>query len=240
MLRNIFIFLLGLLAATPAYSELSVSERGQRLVAHVRQSLENTERGISKLNTEILGIEGMSSAKVRHLLNNLCSLPDANYLEIGCWKGSTWVSALYGNGDTMSSAIGIDDWSEFEGPAADFRSNCAKFLPNSRYNFYSDDCFTIDLKTVFQKPVNIYFYDGGHTTQFQEMAFTYFNSILDDVFIAVVDDWNFVAEAQQGTYNAFRQFGYHLLFEKEFLTSRNGDTDSWWNGLYVVVVQKQR
>lgn len=52
----------------------------------------------SKLYSEpYLFHDRMSSPKVRHLLNNLCSLPSTSYLEIGTWKGSTWISALFQN-----------------------------------------------------------------------------------------------------------------------------------------------
>ena len=76
--------------ATPTNYQLS-------LIEHVKQSIQNAELGISQLNSKILNLEGMSSDKVRHFLNNICSLEHGNYLEIGVWKGSTFISALYKN-----------------------------------------------------------------------------------------------------------------------------------------------
>ncbi len=72
----------------------------------VQTSIELAYQGSSSLTQQILNIDGMSSPKVRHFLNNLCSLPGTSYLEIG-WKGSTWISALYGNKATIQQA---DDW----------------------------------------------------------------------------------------------------------------------------------
>jgi len=180
----------------------------------------------------------MSSPKVRHLLNNLCSLSNANYLEIGVWKGSTWVSALYGN-ENVESATAIDNWAQFNGPKKDFLANCKKFLSNVPYNFYSEDCFNVDVQSVCKNPINIYFFDGDHSARAQELAFTYYNSSLDDVFIAVVDDWNF-PQVPRGTKSAFEKLGYHIIYDVILPANFNGDIQNWWNGLYVAVVSKQK
>ncbi len=204
------------------------------LIEHVKKSIVNAELGISKLNNEILSLEGMSSNKVRHFLNNICSLPDAQYLEIGTWKGSTFISALYGN--NLLKAIAIDDWSEFSGPKIDFQNNLNRFLTNNLYHFYEYDCFKFDLALVKNK-VNIYFYDGGHTQEDQRLAFTYYNEIFEDTFIAIVDDYNH-EPAAIGTQMAFEELGYNILFEQHLPASYNGDIENWWNGLYVAVLSK--
>lgn len=204
------------------------------LIDHVQNSIENAELGISNLNEDILAIHGMSSNKVRHFLNNLCSLADAHYLEIGVWQGSTFVSALYGN--NLSSAIAIDNWSEFSGPKNIFLNNLAHFLSSSSYRFYEADSFNFDLANISNK-INIYFYDGGHSKEQQKKAFTYYNSIFEDTFIAIVDDYN-CDKVQLGTQEAFQELGYTILFEKVLPAAYNGDTENWWNGLYVAVIAK--
>ncbi len=219
--------------------QLVANQREEFLISHVVKSIELGWKEESKLNKKVLKLKGMSSAKNRHFLNNLCSLPTANYLEIGCWKGSTWVSALYGNLGSLNSAVAIDDWSEFGGPINEFHSNSARFLGTVGYSVYSADCFAVDVHQLFHKPVNIYFYDGEHSELHQEMAFTYFNDILDDVFIAVVDDWNW-EHVQRGTRTAFEKLHYEILFE-EFLPAKvQGDLEQWWNGLYVAVIRKPK
>lgn len=208
----------------------------QLLINHLKNSIELGSQEKSNLNQNILNIQGMSSPKVRHFLNNLCTLPNSSYLEIGVWKGSTFVSALYQNQNTISQAIGIDNWSEFGGPLKEFLSNTAYFLSNAKYQFHPVDSFTID-KSIFKQPVNIYFYDGTHTPLAQELAFTYYNDILDDVFIAVVDDWN-SDDVKNGTYAAFKKLNYEILFEQILPANFNGDIENWWNGLYVAVIRK--
>ena len=212
----------------------AVSE--ERLIQHVEESIANAEKGISSLSKKELSLEGMSSAKVRHLLNNLCSLPKTNYLEIGIWKGSTWIAALSNNSSTISSAIAIDNWSEFKGPKTAFEMNCATFLKDAEYQFIEADCFKVNLNE-FSDPINIYFYDGNHSAFFQEKAFTYFNEIFDDTFIAIVDDWNF-PQVQRGTFGAFKQLGYTIVFEKILPARWNCDHQNWWNGVYIAVIRK--
>ena len=83
-----------------------------------------------------MNIQGFSGAKTRHLYNNLCSFrkPDGSeteYLEIGTFAGSTFVSALYGNGHVFGT--GIDNFTELtEGaygdPKDDFFRNVSTFL----------------------------------------------------------------------------------------------------------------
>ena len=207
-------------------------------IAHVKQSIENADKGLSKLSPEVLEIEGMSSTKVRNLLNNLCSMPETSYLEIGLWKGSTWVAALYNNQFSISSAVGIDNWSQFFDPqetvSEKFSKNCAAFLPGfSQYRVYTENCFRMNIQNLARKPITVYFYDGNHSASSQELAFTYFNPILDGVFVAVVDDWQAGQDIQMGTRRAFKKLNYEVLFEAELLGRE------WWNGLYVAVVKKR-
>ena len=213
------------------FSDSGMSESA--VIAFVQDAVAKADRGESKLNAQALSIHGMSSPKVRHLLNNLCSGPSIHYLEIGSWKGSTLIAALYGNN---AHAVAIDNWSEFGGPRYEFFSNVRRFIPNAPLQIYEIDCFAIN-KQVFPSKINVYFYDGGHSQEDQEAAFTYFNDIFDDVFIAVVDDWNW-PQVQQGTFSAFKKLNYNILFAKELKSRGNGDTSSWWNGIYIAVIRK--
>ena len=83
------------------------------LIKHVNYSIENARRNISKIGdcNWPLYIEGYTSGKIRHLLNNLCANNDnVNYLEVGTHKGATFISAAYRNAGTF---IGLDNWSVY-------------------------------------------------------------------------------------------------------------------------------
>ena len=100
-----------------------------------------------------------------------------------------------------------------------------------RYQVIEQDCFQIDL-SLFTKPINLYFYDGEHYPLSQEKAFTYFDQIFDDTFIAVIDDWS-VTLVAESTYGAFEKLNYTVLFQATLPASRK-----WWNGLHVAVIRK--
>lgn len=88
----------------------------EKLVRHLERSVYAAELGISKLPVPIYYIDGMSSPKGRRLLNNLCEMEGTRYLEIGCWKGSTLISAISNNYETIEQAVAIDNYSEFQLP----------------------------------------------------------------------------------------------------------------------------
>lgn len=215
---------------------LKASE-AQILIDHVQKSIQAASLHQSKLTRDILNISGMSSHKGRHLLNNLCSLPGARYLEIGVWRGSTFIAALYKNNNTLRDAVAIDNWSEFENQRNNFKLNTATYLPKDSFKIYECDAFDIDVTNVFLSPINIYFYDGNHSEDSQYKAFTHFNAIFADTFIAIIDDWNY-EKVKTGTQRAFDLLKYKILFKAELSSCDGCDPENWWHGMCVVVIQK--
>ena len=108
---RIFFFLYWIQYAAFA-ANIQVNDSEQALIEHVLSSIEKAKAHSSRLTEEVLTLDGMSSPKVRHFLNNLCSLPNATYLEVGCYRGSTWLASLFNNQDTMHFAYAVDDWAE--------------------------------------------------------------------------------------------------------------------------------
>lgn len=213
----------------------------KQLIEHVKTSLHNASEGKSKLTSEVLKLynsqNGASGIKERHLLNNLCSLPGTRYLEVGVFHGSTFTAALFNNNTTILDAIAVDNWSQFGNNKESFLNKANKVLMPNSFRFIEQDAFSIDLEKNFSHPITIYFYDGDHSYLSQYKAFTYFNPIFADIFIAVVDDWNDKAKVQKGTRDAFKNLGYTILFEQE-LSAQNGDVNNWWYGVYVAVIKK--
>ena len=62
----------------------------------------------SKLTNSERELHGQSSAKLKCFLNNLCSKDGTRYLELGVYKASTIISAVYGNPKTV--AVGIENF----------------------------------------------------------------------------------------------------------------------------------
>lgn len=76
--------------------------------AFIGAALELADNGISKLSEREREIYGLSSTRLRSLLNNLCSKEGTSYLELGVYKGATIISAMYGN--PKLKAVGVDNY----------------------------------------------------------------------------------------------------------------------------------
>ena len=218
---------------------VTYTAREQALIDHIKKSIQLADQRKSKISKDIFAIEDFSSDKVRCLLNQICSLPKANYLQIGVFHGATLSSALYGNSDSLQSAIAIDDWAGYGGKSHIFPENCKKHLAKNKFKFYEENFFTINKKAVFKSPVNIYFYDGDHSVHGQSQSLTYYDEVLDDLFILVVDDWNH-GPTKEGTFDGMSKLNYQVLYSVELPADYNGDRAKWWNGIYVALVKKPK
>jgi len=220
-----------------------VSKANTPLVDHVKKSIQLASQEKGKLSPQVLQIDGMTSTKGRYLLNHLCSFPDTVYLEVGSWKGSSLVSALYQN-KALRKAYAVEKWVRYADNGFDFgdvreefRSNVRSCLDGLPLTVHERDCFSVNVKEIPEK-ITLYFYDGEHREEDQKMAFTYFNDRLASEFIAVVDDWNWEC-CRKGTFAAFDELGYQVLFEQYLPANHDADTANWWNGMYVAVIRKK-
>jgi len=205
----------------------------------IENAFDNAENNISKITNDIIMMEGMSGTKTRHFYNNLLNIEDARYLEIGTWKGSSVCSAMCGN---KAKVTCIDNWSEFGGPKDEFLVNFEKFKGENDANFIEDDCYKVDVSSLSK--FNIYMYDGNHSNESHYKALLHYYDCLDDIFIFIVDDWNWI-DVRDGTMNSIRKLNLKILYEKEIrLTWDNSVTpepelsQNWWNGIYIAILQK--
>jgi len=212
-------------------------------VAHYKRLLEmafeNAERSISKLPPEILQMEGMTGTKTRHFYNHLLQIPDARYLEIGTWKGSSVCSAMYGN---SAKVLCIDNWSEFNGPKQEFLANFETYKGSNDACFLEKDCFQVDTSTLSK--FNIFLYDGNHEEASHYKALVHYLPCMEDRFIFIVDDWNW-DYVRKGTLDSIETLGLEILYKKSIrLTQDNSHTplekakQTWWNGIFVALLQK--
>lgn len=214
----------------------------EELISHTEQSLINSDANVSKLNQDILNLDGYSGNKTRHFYNNICSLENANYLEIGTWKGSSFISAIYRN--NINSVV-IDNWSEFNGPKEEFLSNVSRLAPESKYNFIEKDSFEIvksDLPETMNE-IDIYLYDGCHTYECQKKAITHFYDFFSKYFILMVDDWRDNSgwqEVLRGTLDGIseKEIIVHKHYTRASFQEKNG-REEYWNGIGIFICEKK-
>jgi len=190
-------------------------------------------------NQELLELPGFSGKMTRVMLSRLLSNPGMRYLEIGVWGGSTFCSALHNNKPDYAAAIDnfSQTWEDDFGfnPARKFEENARKFIKH-RFDFFDVDCFKFDTKEL-PVPINCYFYDGGHLEYEQYEALAYYKNAMDNEFIYIVDDANWL-DVKIGTYRAIRDNDLFIQREWMLPTRYNGDYNSWWNGLGIWVLRK--
>lgn len=222
---------------------------------HVKESFEKAKRDESKISDEILQLDGMTGKKTRHLYNNLLDMEDARYLEIGTWKGSSLCAAMYGN---RARVFAMDNWSEFVDPngyfisktgekisenfgdvKGEFLRNFYKFRGDNQADFIEHDCYTFDVSIL--PKFNIYLFDGPHEEENHYNALVHYLSCMDDVFIYIVDDWNW-KNVRDGTKRSFDRLGVEIIYEESIQLAEDDCTtekETWWNGVYVAVLRKR-
>jgi hypothetical protein len=219
------------------------------LVKHIEDSIEWGKLEVSKLTQDILDIHGITSNKVRSFLNNICSLDNATYLEVGVFRGATFCSAIYGN-DIKS--IAIDNFmspnltpkgvSQKLGnyykhnidilPQEEFLHNVKRFGNVNNISVYKTDYQTFDFKTL--PYVDIIFYDGETKYHDQYVALTNMLPIFSKETIVIMDDWNW----NSGAFDKFIEDNNLMITHHKELYTSGEDSKDFWNGLGVFLIER--
>ena len=211
----------------------------------IEKSFEDSIKNKSNLPEWILNMEGMSGISYRCFINNLIKyLNNSKYLEVGCWKGSTTCSAIFGN---EVKSYCIDNWSEFGGPKKVFCENiqkCVNECDDIEIIFEEEDFRKINYTKIGK--YNVYFFDGPHGEKDQYDGLMVAQPALDDEFIFICDDWNF-KQVREGTKNAFIDNKIEILYSLTIFTSLNGgmsiidnciQNSHWHNGYFISICKK--
>ena len=138
--------------------------------------------------------------------------------------------------------------SQFNGNLSKFIESIEKYkTKTSKYSFIEKDCWEIDTSTLSQKYFNIYLYYGEHYELDQYKALSHYINVLEDTFIFLVDDWNFM-HARDGTFRAIRELNLTVNFRHENFISpedlynmpNHKGAKSWWNGCGIFVLTKPK
>lgn len=164
----------------------------------------------SKINNTILEIEGMSTPKVRHLLNNLCEFNGCKYLEVGSFKGSTLCSAMFAN---KAIATVYEDRSEFQDSnisLQQLRDNINRFCEPNSVNLREENFFT----SLDDNQYNVYFYDGIHRERYQYEAIRKVKNNMAKESIIIIDD--FFCSVSKPKKNTFLALNNHNFYIKHY------------------------
>ena len=222
----------------------SIEEYTQRCM----DAIDNASSFKSNFVSEGYEIQGITSNRVRHFLNNLCSYDDAVYLELGTLMGSTFFAATMGND---IDNFGVDNysepeckpmtknlhWNEVGNAFEEFKRYFDKY-ENGKSTFIKSDILSLKEEDFDGKKPNVVFYDASHDYVQQLNNLNHIAPLLADKFILIIDDANF-----DGVIESAIQFvkdnNYDLYFERKILSKIIENPTHWWNGLFVMVLEKQ-
>jgi hypothetical protein len=214
----------------------------EHLSNHLNTAVAKSILGLGKLPESVLSLEGMSSHGNRLLLNNLCEL-GGKYLEIGSWKGSTFISALYNNINCKGTSIDHHQEflnSVFKTSAEELEENCKKNLVhNENYTLITGDCFSPT--TTLTDRYDIYFYDGFHSYEDQYRAIKHMYGNLKSIFFFLCDDYS-IDRVERGTQDALRDMNIQVITEYKLFGNQlieNSTKRGFWNGMYVALCVKK-
>jgi hypothetical protein len=146
---------------------------------------------------------------------------------------------MFGN---SSTALCIDTWEGFGGPFGEFQHNFNVCKGANNASFIKSSCWDVDVATIGK--FNMYMFDGEHDYDSHYRSLPHYLQCMDDVFIFIVDDWN-IDTVRNATNKTMQDLNVKILWEKEIrLTNDNSHTphdiarESWWNGIYMSVLQK--
>jgi hypothetical protein len=220
---------------------VSASQRIDTLGKAVRDAFQDAMAMRGRLRDEAFKVHGMSGTKIRLLLNNLMGeVPDPRYLEIGLFHGASFCSALFKN---KLRAVGIDNWSEYQGKRQLFTDNLNKFISeDTDVEIIEADYHKVDYGKLGK--FNILFYDASHAQKDQYDGVFLPQIAMDESHIIIVDDWN-TNVVRNGTFDALRDAKLSIDYSVEVRTTFNGDfpvvfgpKSEWHNGIIVAVVSK--
>ena len=216
-------------------------DTAEEWIAHVLDAFDIAKAEGSGLSADVLNLPGMCGRRNRHFLNALCAFENCRYLEIGSFKGASLCAAMYRN---RISAVAIENWSQFDGPRIEFMAAITENRGTCKLQVIEQDCFTVEPAGL--GPFDVYYYDGDHGADSHARAIKHFYDCLDDRAVIIVDDWN-RDRVREGTRRAMAELDIPIIFEKEIILPEADVANmphhkgrfTWWNGVYVMIVDKQ-
>lgn len=218
-----------------------------KYVKHIADSLDFADREQSKLTTvEKMRIVGLSTSRVRCLVNNLCNMKGTVYLEVGVYRGATFIAANYENN---IKAIGIDNfcynpmdkdpWNfeeGFENVRLGFEDNVGRYKNNNRFN-QNYQLVRGDVKEVeldLDEKITTVFYDAAmDLVSLNAFLGNFKKHFSDPVTIAFMDFTN--TETRENIAEAIENNGYKIEHH-DYIWSKGASDQIWWSGVGVYLL----
>lgn len=163
---------------------------------------------------------------------------DEAYLEVGTFKGRSLCAAVQDNAGKDFYAM--ENFLEFgmQGlqARAELEANLGKYAGQANVVLLEGDCFKLMTdRTLIDKPVGVYFYDGEHTLISHYLALAVVEPLLADEALVLIDDasWPVVQKAHR----LFLAKHPGWTIERTW-DAAHADDPRWSNGLHALVFRR--
>jgi hypothetical protein len=200
----------------------------------VNTALPSTEP-VTQALKELCDLPRMSTVSIAAMLNEAVSRmsPEQAFVNVGVWRGYTFLSGMACNED--KTCVGIDDFSLFGGPEAEFRREF-EARRSGNHSFHSMD-YREYFGKVHDQPIGVYCYDGSHDYENQWTGLEVAEPFFEEGCLIVVDDanWGPVRQATLEFAEVSRR-EYRLL---TFARTTDPEHPTFWNGVLVLQVDSE-
>lgn len=211
------------------YAAKSNAEAHPFVKAIINELIDSVDRKV------VIDAPGLTSPRVQQLLNGI-SKHVKSYLEIGSAMGATILAI-----DPAVEKHCVDTWEEDVQP-----QNESFILPNNSREAFEENTSSV-AKTVHHcdmlsvdrskiKNIEMFFYDGPHDEQSTSAAVEYYKDCFADTCVLIFDDANWM-NVVKGADDGVLKAGLIPIYSR-LLLNEIEDPSMWWNGLYIMVVQK--
>jgi hypothetical protein len=207
----------------------------ERLTSNIRNQKMNLARGV------------FNSARVRHLLNNLCALDSTIYLDIGTYRGISLSSALHKNKNTYAYAIDKFNYDPYSASYSEEHSNAvlrgmedslkiSGCSPDQIKNIIKGDMRSFSLKEI-SDTINVCYYDGGVSPDDSYKTIKHINNLFSQYAIIVCSNTQ-NPEIAIGIEKALKE---SLIITHHTIAMRSkvmNDDNTWWNGVKLWLIER--
>jgi len=183
---------------------------------------------------DVCQIPRMSTFAIGAIINHIVSHmdPGESFVNVGVWYGFTFLAGLVNNGD--KKCIGIDNFSEFDGPKNEFIESFERNRSENHQFFEMD--YDDYFRNVHDEPIGFYVYDGNHSKENQKRGLEAAEPFFSEDCLILVDDINW-AEPMEGTEEFLLQSKYQYDMIARIQTGNNWHP-TYWNG--IALLQRKR
>ena len=212
------------------------AKRGKKLPSQVFAVVNEIVDSVSYENN--LQVPGLTSKRIQNLLYGLGNHVKT-YLEVGSAMGATAAAVGLNNIEVHC----VDNWSESiqpqQGGFSLPNNTLEEFKKNTSHvedlYIHNTDYLTFDVN-LLSKKIDMFFYDGPHGLNETKAAVEHYAPCFSDTAILIFDDANWV-DVVKGAEAGVESAGLNLIYNRLILNEVENPT-MWWNGLYIMVVQK--